>query len=68
MTNAIVGKVVNMTISRTSAIPTWSTWLVDWFRDDGARVQVQRIQTMPEEIVDTSQGKETDLEPDLALQ
>jgi hypothetical protein len=68
MTNAIVGKVVNMTISRTSAIPTWSTWLGDWVREDGAKVQVQRIQTMPEEFVDTSRGKETDMEPDFAEQ
>lgn len=49
MTSSIVGKVVNMTLSRTNAMPTWSTWLDDWGRDDGAKVQVRRIQTLPED-------------------
>lgn len=30
MTSAIVGKVVNFTVSRTSARPTWQTWLDEW--------------------------------------
>lgn len=30
-------------------MPTWSTWLDDWVRDDGAKVQVRRIQTLPED-------------------
>ena len=48
MTSAVVGKVVNMTISRAK-LPQWTAWLRDWTRDDGATVQLQRIQTMPEE-------------------
>ena len=48
MTSAVVGKVVNMTISR-SKLPQWTAWLRDWTRDDGAKVELQRIQTMPEE-------------------
>lgn len=40
---------MNMTLSRTNAMPTWSTWLDDWVRDDGAKVQVRRIQTLPED-------------------
>jgi hypothetical protein len=30
MTSAIVGKVISFTISRSSARPTWQTWLDDW--------------------------------------
>jgi CRP-like cAMP-binding protein len=45
LTAAVVGKVVNMTVSRTSAVPTWSTWLNDWSRKDGAKVQIRRVDT-----------------------
>lgn len=48
MTSAVVGKVVNMTYSRAQ-LPQWTTWLRDWNREDGAQVQLQRLQTMPEE-------------------
>ncbi|KAG7365042.1 Popeye conserved region protein [Nitzschia inconspicua] len=48
MTSAVVGKVVNMTFSRAK-LPQWTAWLRDWNRDDGAQVQLKRIQTMPEE-------------------
>eukprot|EP00797_Seminavis_robusta_P003366 Sro120_g058470.1 n/a (380) ;mRNA; r:50052-51191 len=30
MTSAIVGKVINFTVSRSSARPTWQTWLDNW--------------------------------------
>jgi hypothetical protein len=48
MTNAVVGKVVNMTFSRAK-IPQWTAWLGDWTRDDGAKVELNRIQTLPDE-------------------
>mmetsp|Transcript_13368 Transcript_13368/g.24007 ORF Transcript_13368/g.24007 Transcript_13368/m.24007 type:complete len:137 (+) Transcript_13368:3-413(+) len=48
MTNAVVGKVVNMTVSRAK-VPQWTAWLGDWTREDGAQVELKRIQTMPEE-------------------
>ena len=48
MTNAVVGKVVNMTISRAK-VPQWTAWLADWQRDDGATVELRRIETMPPE-------------------
>jgi hypothetical protein len=46
MTNAVVGKVVNMTISRAK-VPQWTAWLGDWTREDGATVEIRRIETMP---------------------
>lgn len=50
MTTALVGKVVNLTISRSSAgLPNWSAWLADWKRNDGASVQVQSIHRLPED-------------------
>jgi hypothetical protein len=38
MTAAIVGKVISYTVSRTTARPTWQTWLDDWKH---ARVSVK---------------------------
>lgn len=41
MTAAIVGKVINLTVSRSvGSLPTWSTWLDDWKGTDAARVNV----------------------------
>jgi len=58
LTAAVVGKVVNMTVSRTNAVPTWSTWLDDWTRRDGARVEVKQMQIMPEErLLEKPDGK-----------
>jgi hypothetical protein len=68
MANAIVGKVVNMTVGRTKEIPTWSTWLSDWARDDGAEIHVQGIQTMLEETDDNEFDEKLELEPDHILQ
>jgi CRP-like cAMP-binding protein len=46
MTSALVGKVVNLTISRADGIPnSWSGWLADWKHNDGAKVQVQNVQS-----------------------
>lgn len=39
MASAIVGKVINFTLSR-SRQPPWSAWLGDWNTHDGARVEV----------------------------
>lgn len=45
MTSALVGKVVNLTVSRGDGIPdSWSAWLADWKHNDGARVQVKNVQ------------------------
>eukprot|EP00429_Kryptoperidinium_foliaceum_P028440 CAMPEP_0176137050 /NCGR_PEP_ID=MMETSP0120_2-20121206/69568_1 /TAXON_ID=160619 /ORGANISM="Kryptoperidinium foliaceum, Strain CCMP 1326" /LENGTH=49 /DNA_ID=CAMNT_0017472869 /DNA_START=12 /DNA_END=161 /DNA_ORIENTATION=- len=41
-------------------MPHWSTWLSDWVRDDGARVQVESIQELPED----REGFEADEEGD----
>ena len=49
MTSAITAKVVNLTLNRATHLPTWSTWLSDWTRDDGASVKLRRIQTLPED-------------------
>jgi CRP-like cAMP-binding protein len=50
MTSALVGKVVNMTVSRsTNQLPSWTKWLSDWKYSDGARVQVRETQKSPEE-------------------
>lgn len=40
MTAAIVGKVINFTISRTKAAQTWATWLGDWKYNAGAEVYI----------------------------
>jgi CRP-like cAMP-binding protein len=40
MSAAIVGKVINFTVSRSSQ-PTWSTWLDDWKASGAARIEVQ---------------------------
>lgn len=45
MTSALVGKVVNLTVSRADGLPnSWSGWLADWKHNDGAKVQVQNVQ------------------------
>ena len=51
MTTALVGKVINMTVSRstTMQLPSWTKWLSDWTHSDGARVQVQEAQKLREE-------------------
>ena len=41
ITASIVSKVVNFTVSKTSALPTWSTWLDDWKYNAGASVNVK---------------------------
>ena len=48
MTSSIVGKVVNLTLSLKVGMPTWSTWFADRIRDDGAKLQVQIIDALPE--------------------
>mmetsp|Transcript_27340 Transcript_27340/g.66367 ORF Transcript_27340/g.66367 Transcript_27340/m.66367 type:complete len:270 (+) Transcript_27340:481-1290(+) len=45
MTSALVGKVVNLTVSRADGIPnSWSGWLADWKHNDGASVHVRNVQ------------------------
>ena len=69
MTNALVRKVVNMTMSRTNALPTWSTWLSDWKREDGAKVNVDRV-GMPAEMhqKEAEEGSADGFEPNPWLQ
>lgn len=45
MTSALVGKIVNLTISRKDGmVNNWSGWLADWKHNDGASVQVRNLQ------------------------
>lgn len=41
MSAAIVGKVINFTVSRSAGRPTWSAWLDDWKYSAGAQIQVE---------------------------
>lgn len=42
MTSALVGKVVNLTVSRTQhGMPLWASWLSDWNSGDGAKVNLR---------------------------
>ena len=41
MTAAIVGKVINFTVSRSKANQTWATWLGDWKYNAGAEVNIE---------------------------
>ena len=41
MTAAIVGKVINFTVSRSKANQTWTTWLGDWKYNAGAEVNIE---------------------------
>lgn len=41
MTSAIVGKVINFTVSKSkNNLPAWSTWLDDWKHNGSARVEI----------------------------
>jgi CRP-like cAMP-binding protein len=51
MTSALVGKVVNLTISRSNKLPNWATWLSDWQRSDGATIQLTDAQKLPEDYL-----------------
>jgi CRP-like cAMP-binding protein len=52
MTSALVGKVVNLTISRSNKLPNWATWLSDWQRSDGATIQLTDAQKLPEDYLE----------------
>mmetsp|Transcript_20664 Transcript_20664/g.42174 ORF Transcript_20664/g.42174 Transcript_20664/m.42174 type:complete len:469 (+) Transcript_20664:374-1780(+) len=65
MTAAIVGKVVNLTVSRSvGTLPTWSTWLDDWKHSGGAKVNVAseggQPQPQPQPTVSTVERQHTD--------
>lgn len=47
MTSALVGKVVNLTISRTyhQGTPRWVNWLSDWRTNDGAKINLRSEST-----------------------
>jgi CRP-like cAMP-binding protein len=50
MTSALVGKVVNLTVSRSQkGLPRWTTWMSEWKHNDGAKVQLRSIQKLPED-------------------
>ena len=70
MTSAIVGKVVNMTVSRTNAMPNWSTWLSDWSREDGAKVDVRGVDPLAadQKIAEEETSDDSDYEPNPILQ
>jgi len=52
MSSALVGKVVNLTVSRThnTKVP-WLEWLKDWKSKDGASVEIQSDFKLAEDIV-----------------
>jgi CRP-like cAMP-binding protein len=65
MTSALVGKVVNLTISRSNKLPNWSTWLSDWQRNDGATIQLKNLQKLPEDYLkNTKPTAKPTAEPD----
>lgn len=41
LSSAIVGKVINFTLSKSQARRSWSQWLDDWKHSDGAKIHVQ---------------------------
>ena len=67
MTAAIVGKVINFTVSRTTTNkPTWSTWLDDWTHNAGAQIRVNNFVSPVEEEGDTLvRGSVEDTTPEL---
>lgn len=44
MASAIVGKVINFTVSRSNA-SSWTNWLSDWNTADGAIVEIEETET-----------------------
>jgi CRP-like cAMP-binding protein len=65
MTAAIVGKVINFTVSRTTTTPTWSTWLDDWTHNAGAQVRVNNFVTPATDERDTlEEGSVEDTTPE----
>lgn len=63
MTSALVGKVVNLTISRTQrGMPMWSSWLSDWRSQDGTRVSL-RTDSQPRLAEDKPSGESSDESP-----
>jgi len=60
MTSAIVSKVINFTISKTTQLPTWSTWLDDWRYNAGASVNVKADMEEEEEEEEELEEEEED--------
>lgn len=50
MTAAIVGKVLNFMVSRTSALPSWATWLDNWKNSGPRHSKVEELDEEEEEI------------------
>jgi CRP-like cAMP-binding protein len=64
MTSSLVGKIVNLTLSRKEGmVNDWSGWLADWKHNDGASVQVRSLQKLileeEEEEEEEEDGTET---------
>ena len=69
MTAAIVGKVVNLTVSRSvGTLPTWSTWLDDWKHSGGAKVNVasEGRQKQQEEAMSTVERQQSNVHVKIA--
>jgi len=50
MTSALVGKVVNLTVSKTNqGLPLWSKWLSHWNSADGVEVKLQAQHRLAED-------------------
>jgi CRP-like cAMP-binding protein len=51
MSSALVGKVINLTMSRShiDKVPAWSVWLSDWKNKDGSSIEVRKTQRLAED-------------------
>jgi CRP-like cAMP-binding protein len=67
MTAAIVAKVINFTVSRSSAKATWATWLDDWKYNAGAQVQTLAAIPTPSIVAsnETAESLQDEEEEDL---
>ena len=51
MSSALVGKVINLTVSRSNTRVPWSEWLKDWNSNDGTSVEVDNNFRLAEDRV-----------------
>ena len=61
MTSAIVSKVINFTVGKTSNLPTWQSWLDDWRYNAGASVTVKTDMDDLEGLEDKSDEDEDEV-------
>lgn len=59
MAAAIVGKVINFTVSNANR-PSWTSWLSDWKQADGTRISVDSVSE--QETVSTAKENDAELQ------